>query len=392
MTMASVGELFEIAKGRKPMSQTENPVPGSRRLLQITDLRPGATPRYTVDVEGVDAQEDDILIAWDGANAGTIGYDLRGHVGSTLARLRPRLANTLFTPYVGHFLRSKFKLLNALTTGATIPHVDGSRLRDLRVPLPPLDEQRRIAAILDKADAIRRKRREAIGLTEDLLQAAFLRLVGPGNVSYFEWPVVRVEELTDRAPDSIRSGPFGSALRHSEFVEEGIAVLGIDNAVQNRFAWGERRFITAEKYGGLRRYAVKPGDVILTIMGTPGRSAVVPENIPAAISTKHLATITVRRDLAHPEFLSNAFHRDPSVQRQIRSRHQGAIMPGLNLGLIKELEIRRPPIAVQEGFARTVGRIRAAERRYRATGEVADAFFQSLAQRVFRGDLDGSRQ
>lgn len=184
----------------------------------------------------------------------------------------------------------------------------------------------------------------------------------------------------------MRTGPFGSDLLHSEFVSDGIAVLGIDNAVQNRFAWGERRFITEEKYKRLRRYTVHPGDVIVTIMGTTGRSAVVPPDIPTAITTKHLATITVDRTQAEPEFVSQALIRHPDVLSQIAASSRGAIMSGLNLGLIKALRVPVPPPEQQRKFANAVERIRALVDRVRKD-RLEDRLFDSLVARAFSGQL-----
>jgi len=289
--------------------------------------------------------------------------------------------------FLFHYLRSRQQYFVGQQRGATIKGVTREVVAKLEVPLPPLPEQRRIAAILDKADAIRRKRQEAVGLVETLLQSAYLEIVGPGPPDFSTWSAFRISELAEPRKNSMRTGPFGSTLRHSEFVESGVAVLGIDNAVQNRFAWAERRFITHEKYEGLKRYTVKPGDVIITIMGTTGRSAVVPDDIPVAISTKHLATITVNREIVHPEYLSNAVHRDPMILRQIRAANRGAIMAGLNLGIIKELELRVPPIEQQHRFAEAIQSVRALEDRLRKTRETEDSLFNSLVQRAFRGEL-----
>jgi type I restriction enzyme S subunit len=256
-----------------------------------------------------------------------------------------------------------------------------------QIPVPPLTDQRRIADILDRVDAIRRKREAAIAAAEQLLHGGFMTTVGPAAAGYKQWRESAIEALVEDRPGAMRTGPFGSDLKHSEFVDAGIAVLGIDNAVQNRFAWDERRFITPEKYEQLRRYSVQPGDVIITIMGTTGRSAVVPDDIPPAITTKHLATLTLDRNKAEPEFVSQAIHRHPEVLAQINQSHRGAIMAGLNLGLIKSLRLRVPPIDVQRGFTTLTQRIRATEARLRCASEVSDTLYHSLVQRAFRGEL-----
>jgi type I restriction enzyme S subunit len=261
-------------------------------------------------------------------------------------------------------------------------------LENFKIPLPPLPEQRRIAAILDKANAIRRKREEEIGLMEEFLRSAFLEIVGPGASDYEKWPVDTIAGLALDKKNSMRTGPFGSDLRHSEFVDKGIVVLGIDNAVKNYFDWGERRFITTEKYEKLKRYRIFPGDVIITIMGTTGRSAVVPDDIPLAITTKHLAAITLNRELTHPEFIVYAIHDHPEILHQIERAQRGAIMNGLNLTLIKELHFRVPPLPIQEHFASIVHKVRETLNKLSKANEYgAGNLFNSLVQRAFRGEL-----
>jgi len=293
----------------------------------------------------------------------------------------------LHTRYLFHFLDLYVQQLRRQSIGGIIKFIKLGMLTDAEIPLPPLDEQKRIAAILDKADAIRRKREQALALADDFLRSIYVHRYSYKHPNYDGWTEWDIEQLAKPHKGAMRTGPFGSDLRHSEFVDEGIAVLGIDNAVQNRFAWAERRFITAEKYEKLGRYKVSPGDVIITIMGTTGRSAVVPDDIPEAITTKHLATISCDKDKVIPEFLSYAIHSDPLLQRQILQANKGAIMAGLNLGIIKSLKIKLPDITEQKNFRDTLIKMERTKDRILSDDGSGRELFASLSQRAFRGEL-----
>lgn len=161
-----------------------------------------------------------------------------------------------------------------------------------------------------------------------------------------EWPYLTIADVSK----DMRTGPFGSALHHDEFVDSGVFVLGIDNAVENKFSYNRMRYITEEKYQQLKRYTVYPGDVIITIMGTVGRSAVIPVDMPKAINTKHLACITPNAEKINGQFLSWAFQVHPDVRMQLQKQCKGTIMDGLNLTIIKGLSFHIPPINLQNQF------------------------------------------
>jgi type I restriction enzyme S subunit len=255
----------------------------------------------------------------------------------------------------------------------------------LRIPLPPLGEQQRIATVLDQTEAQRAKRRETLARLNELTQSIFLEMFG--EVGSRGWAVTTVAEVAHTHQGSIRTGPFGSQLLHGEFVDSGVAVLGIDNVVSNEFKRMDSRFVTEAKYQELKRYTVRPGDVLITIMGTCGRCAVVPEGIPLAINTKHLCCITLDQDRSLPVFLHAYFLRHQLARRYLDRAAKGAIMSGLNMGIIKAMPVLLPPLALQQEFAHRVEAIDTLRASQQAHLAELDTLFASLQHRAFQGEL-----
>ncbi len=401
MNKKALGDISTIFNGKTP-AKTEQRKSGFP-VLKIRDVTEHGqfVGRFQSFVDTVffkqhqskQLQCGDILILNAAHNSAYVGsklYLVDGSVQGAIATgewlvVRPN-TTVLDSNYANHWLRSPLvkQALRDLVKGIHLYPTDVERLR---IHLPTIADQRRIAATLTTADAVLQKRRESLQIADELLRSIFIHSVGPQAPDYTKWQEYCIEELLEQTPGSIRSGPFGSQLLHSEFVETGIAVLGIDNAVNNRFQWAERRFITAEKFKMLQRFQVFPNDVIITIMGTTGRSAVVPEGIPTAITTKHLACLTLDKRRCFPAFLSFSLHSHPEIIRQIRAAQRGAIMDGLNLGIIKGLRLRLPPIDKQEYFTQKqieVDHLREKQCQYY---DAAVALFQAIQQRSFQGNL-----
>ena len=177
MKFEKLKNIIEIQKGRKP-SFVETPDENSCRVLQIDDLRNDNNPKFTNEKTGVFAKDDDILIAWDGANAGTIGYGKSGYIGSTIALLRKKKPDAYSTIFIGIFLQSKYPYLRSKTTGATIPHISRKALEGLEIPVIDIQDQHRIANILSKAENLISQRKEGIRLLDELLKSTFWEMFG----------------------------------------------------------------------------------------------------------------------------------------------------------------------------------------------------------------------
>lgn len=163
-----------------------------------------------------------------------------------------------------------------------------------------------------------------------------------------EWGYGFLENLLAPVANNLRSGPFGSALLKSELVKDGIPFLGIDNVHVERFEESFRRFVSEKKYSELRKYAVRPKDVVITIMGTVGRAAVIPEHISLALSSKHLWTMTFDQSLVIPELICWQLNYASWVKTWFRRETQGGIMDAIQSKTLRTLILPIPSSAEQE--------------------------------------------
>ncbi len=249
-------------------------------------------------------------------------------------------------------------------------------LSDVEIDVCSIEKQREIVDILNKIMNILENRDNEIVLLDNLIKARFVEMFVKNE---YDWKEVTIAEVCI----DMRTGPFGSSLHHDEFVDKGVFVLGIDNAVENTFSYNRMRYITEEKYEKLKRYTVYPGDVIITIMGTVGKAAVIPKNMPKAINTKHLACLTPNTEIVDSYFLVNAFQIHPLIRHQLESQCKGAIMDGLNLTIIKGLKFKLPPIKLQRKFVEFYNQVDKSKVAVQRALDETQILFDSLMQKYF---------
>ena len=158
-----------------------------------------------------------------------------------------------------------------------------------------------------------------------------------------EWKVVALEEVSLK----IKTGPFGSQLKKSKLSETGVKVYTQENVLKKNFSIGNL-YINYDKFKKLKSMEVKPGDVLLTIRGTTGFSAVFPENAERGIIHTNLAFVRVKTDLLYPEYLSILINDYSIVKSQIVTLSSATTLGALYAKHIKRIKIPLPSLSEQQ--------------------------------------------
>lgn len=304
-----------------------------------------------------------------------------GIINQALLKLSPR--NKIDTTFLRYWLQSaSFQyLLDEHTHGAAIKNVASvSVLKDLEIPLPPLPEQKRIAAILDKADSLRRKNQQAIQLADKFLRAVFLDMFGDPVTNPKGWIISFLSEVCIKITDGTHHSPpiMGTGIPY--ITAKHIKQTGVE-------FFNDPWFISRESHKDIfSRCNPERHDVLYIKDGATTGLAAINEYDFEFSMLSSLALLKPNKAFLLPEFLT-MFLNHPRSKSMIIANMAGAAITRLTLAKIKEIQIPIPPIAEQQKFSLLYWNVKALLKKTRNCVEFSDNEFNSLSQKAFAGKL-----
>ncbi|WP_019602768.1 restriction endonuclease subunit S [Teredinibacter turnerae] len=348
--------------------------------LPVSQREDGDIPIYAAN--GPNGTHNEAKVTGPGVITGRSGTI--GKVHFSESDYWPLNTSLYVTNFHGNEPRWVFYLLKAFrlerfSEGAGVPTLNRNLVHDELIPLPPLTEQKRIAAILDKADAIRRKRQQAIQLADEFLRSVFLDMFGDPVTNPKGWEVRQLGELAD-FENGDRSSNYPSG---DEIVQSGVLFLSTKNIVSDNLNLRSTQYITEEKYNSLSRGKARKGDLIITLRGTLGSCCIFDCEYDRAFINAQMMIIrpldNIRGIFLHDLLASKA------IKSHFQSIGQGAAVPQLTAKQLKEILIPLPQMDLQIKYetARTAA-LSVLEKMSISLGK---GLFEALSQKAFSGEL-----
>lgn len=299
---------------------------------------------------------------------------LRARLGDD--RLHPRFVHWwLSTPLVQRWFKDNAQ-------GATMPNLNTTILSRVPMVVPPLPEQRRIAAILDEADALRRKRREALGLLDELLRSAFLEMFGDPVTNPRGWETVALGRLAE-----VQGGLQVTSKRAELPVE--VPYLRVANVYRDRVDLQEIKTIRATQ-AEVDRVRLRVGDVLVVEgHGNPdelGRCAVWTE-AGEYVHQNHLIRVRPNEARLRPAYLSAFINSDGGRRQMLRAGKTTSGLNTISTANVKATRILLPPLGLQRRWEDLVAAQRAQASAVGTHATRLDALFEALLHRAFTGPL-----
>jgi type I restriction enzyme, S subunit len=292
---------------------------------------------------------------------------------------QPKDINIVYSKYVYYYLSGNIYILENGFKGAGLKHISKDYLANILIPLPPLEQQKKIAAILDAADAYRQKTKALIAKYDELTQSLFLDMFGDVKINPNNFPKAFLSDVCSKITD----GEHGTVERKAN----GKLYLMARNIRENYIDLSDVSFISDEDHQRIyKRCKAEKGDILLVCVGaTIGRLCITPEMEEFSLA-RSVALLKPNKEIVESYFLYSVLNTK-HIQDVIKRSGNSSAQAGLYTGKIKVMEIYLPPINLQNQFAERVQAIEEQKAQAQASLEKAEELFNSLLQRAFKGEL-----
>jgi type I restriction enzyme S subunit len=329
-------------------------------------------------------RQGDIIVAASSGSLDMVGKaapalnDFDGGFGAFCKVLRP---NKKVHPryFAQLFKRPEYRrTVSSLAAGANINNLRNEHLDEMRVPVPSLDEQRRIADILDQADALRAKRREALVQLEKLTQSIFIEMFGDPGTNSMMWSTSTVAQLAEQVTDGEHLTPKREPA--------GIKLLSARNVRDGFIDFGNVDYVGIEEHQRIKKRC-NPirGDLLISCSGSIGRVASVETDEPFSL-VRSVAMIRPKHELVLTKYLEH-YLRTPAMNAYMIRRANASSQANLFQGPIREMPVMLPTYALQQAFSTLIQSVGELKVSHQEALEELGRLSASLQHRAFRGEL-----
>ena len=396
MSLVPISSFCKTGSGTTPSRSNETryyggTIPwvksGELRETDIFDTQEKITEAALAETSLKMIPASSLLVAMYGATVGRVGI-LRVTATTNQAVCHivpdPDRADVRYMFYVLQWMAPQFV---SRGVGGAQPNISQKIVQDALVRLPLLDEQRRVAAILDRADALRRMRQITIDRINALKLAMFEREFGDLTT----WPQRQIGEICD-----VKGGKRLPKGDEYSGVPTQFRYVRVSDIKDGEIDESGLLFLKPETQKKIRRYTVSAGDIVISIAGSIGQIAPVRESLEGVNLTENAAKLVPKNGTNYlPEFLALIL-QTPLAQTQIASQTGQVTIGKLALFRIERIVVPLPPLEIQKMFMAKMRTVQHVGRSYKKHSETLNQLFSSL-QRDFLGgetslmDVGGQR-
>ncbi len=385
--MARLGDLYKITSGgtpsRKHLEYYQN---GTIPWVKTGDLKEKYL--WTTDEKITEIglknssariyPQDTVLIAMYGATIGASSI-LKIEAATNQACAAFVKRDDIIPEYLYAFLESQQSRFIKDAVGGAQPNISAGYLKKIEIPIPPLEKQRRIAALLDKVSDLIAKRRAQLDKLDLLVKSRFVEMFGDPVLNPMQWPEWPLENMAD-----IVSGiTKGRKTKETELIE--VPYMAVSNVKDGYIDWTTVKTILATR-AEIEQYRLLPDDVLMTEGGDPdklGRGATIRQPLENCIHQNHIFRVRLDESILLPLYFAEFLQHQKAKQYFLKCAKQTTGIASINMRQLKGLPILVPPQEIQLKFANSMRQVDQSKLTIQQSLDKLEVLKKALMQQYF---------